>query len=369
MRSWILLLGLALAVAGAASAQERAGAPAARTDLGRLDGVAYRIDLPAQWNGDLVMYFHGYEPGPVEYEGSQLEADLALLLERGYAIAQSAYGGTGWVVDRALADSERVRRHFVARHGRARHTYAVGHSMGGLLTVQALEARSPVYAGGLALCGAIGGGDRVGQRLFALRAAFDHYLPDLFGPLAPVPADYRMSKALKARVLAALREAPQAAAALRALSGEGSDEALAGDFVFVTELIRNVQQRSGGNPFGNADLVYSGSGDDGPLNDGVRRYRADPAAAAWLARHYTPSGRLERPLLALHTTADVLVPPATAFEYALSVQRTQRDARFVQQYVTADGHCEFTPQQTAQAFDALVGWAERGARPASGPLR
>ncbi len=241
--------------------------------------------------------------------------------------------------------------------------------MGGLLTVQALETRPQVYAGGLALCGVIGAGDRAVQRLFALRAAFDHYFPDVFGPLVPVPADYRLSKTQRERVLAALHAAPNKAARMRALAAAASDDGLATDMLFITAIVGELQQRTGANPFGNADLIYTGSTDDGALNDGVRRYRADPVAAAWLARHYTPSGRLERPLLALHTTGDAAALPSAAFEYALLAQRAQRGERFVQQYVKADGHCEITPGQTAQAFDELVAWAHDGTRPPSGPLR
>jgi len=131
---------------------------------------------------------------------------------------------------------------------------------------------------------------------------------------------------------------------------------------------RDLQRRAGGNPLGNADLIYVNSGDDAALNAGVRRYRADAQAAAWLARWYTPSGKLTRPLLAVHDIGDPLVPAAGAFTYALTVQRAGHADNFVQQYVAHEGHCVFTPDEVARAFDQLVDWVDAGKRPLSGRL-
>jgi hypothetical protein len=44
----------------APSAQNEISAP--RTDSGTLGDAPYRIDIPANWNGELVMLLHGYEP-------------------------------------------------------------------------------------------------------------------------------------------------------------------------------------------------------------------------------------------------------------------------------------------------------------------
>ena len=40
--------------------------------------------------------------------------------------------------------------------------------------------------------------------------------------------------------------------------------------------------------------------------------------------------------------------------------------RFVARFVEASGHCNFTPEQTGYAFDALLAWAREGKRPAPG---
>jgi pimeloyl-ACP methyl ester carboxylesterase len=151
--------------------------------------------------------------------------------------------------------------------------------------------------------------------------------------------------------------------------GVGDSATLPDVMVFNTFEIREMQQRARGNPFGNADLVYTGSGDDFALNAGVRRYRAEYAAAQRMARFYTPTGKLTRPLLALHDTGDPLVPASTTFEYALQAQRTGHGDNFVQQFVNKQGHCVFTPDEIDRAFGELLDWVRAGKRPVSGPLR
>jgi hypothetical protein len=372
MKSIRLLLFSALSCSTAASADLPATAmkPAAPVlETGTLEGAAYRIDIPAAWNHDLVVYYHGYAITPVELPAREpIAPQLKQLVDRGYAVIQSAYSQTGWAVEQGYADSERLRRNFVEKHGRPRATFAAGMSMGGTLTVMAVEMSPETYAGGLSLCGAIEPTDRLVEHDFALRAAFDYYFPDLLGPLVPVATDFMPTQAIEQKIAAALQSKPQAAAALLRVWGVGDLSTLTPILAFNTYEIAELQQRTHGNPFANADLIYTGSGDDFALNKGVPRYRADASAAAYVARWYTPSGKLTRQLLALHDTADPLVPASSAAEYALLARRSGRADNFVQQFVNREGHCVFTPQEIGHAFDQLVDWVHNGKRPPSGPL-
>jgi hypothetical protein len=170
------------------------------------------------------------------------------------------------------------------------------------------------------------------------------------------------------KIAAALASKPGAAQSLLRWYGAGNLAALP-DVVADTLIdFRDLQHRAHGNPLGNADLIYTNSGNDAALNAGVRRYRADAEAAAWLARWYTPSGKLTRPLLALHDIGDPLVPAAGAFTYALTAQRAGHGENFVQQYVNREGHCVFEPDEVARAFGELVDWVDAGKRPVSGRL-
>ncbi|MEP7097044.1 MAG: alpha/beta hydrolase [Dokdonella sp.] len=341
----------------------------ATTEIGALQKVPYRIDIPANWNRGVVVYFHGYEIDPVRFTNDEpLPSMFAPLLNDGFAVIQSAYSQTGWAVEQGSADSERLRTYFVAKHGQPEQTFAVGLSMGGTLTVMAMESEPQVYDGGLSLCGVIEATDRMMRRDFALRAAFDYYFPGVLGKLVPVAVDFVPSEAIEARIASAMHANPEGTAAVRAIYRTGDSSSLPGVIVSLTYDIMEMQRRAHGNPFGNANLIYTGPIDAYALNDGVKRYRADPRAAAYLSRWYTPTGKLLKPLLALHDTGDTLVVASTPFEYALLAQRAGHADNFVQQYVNAEGHCNFTAEQISRAFDELVEWSRAGKRPRAGRL-
>jgi len=98
----------------------------------------------------------------------------------------------------------------------------------------------------------------------------------------------------------------------------------------------------------------------------VVRYRAEPRAMAYLERYYTPTGHLTRPLLAIHTTYDPLVPPWVTNMYQIFVEKADSDQYFVQQYVKHPGHCAILPAEVARGFQQLRQWSAVGTRPPSG---
>jgi len=340
------------------------------TERGTQANAAWRVDIPAHWNRELIVFYHGYSTTPITFPANEaLSPMFDPLLKRGYALIQSGYSATGWAIEQAQAETEALRRQFVRNHGAPKRTYVIGMSMGGALTAFTIEKSPDVYAGALSLCGAIEPSSHFLQHNFAIRAAFDYYFPSVLGSLVPVPSDYRLDDDRnEAKIAAALASNPQALRALLSLYGAADAKSLAPILAFITQDTRELQERTRGNPFDNADYIYVGSGDDAALNDGVKRYRADPKATAYLTRWYTPSGKLLRPMLALHDTGDPLVPASGAFEYALAAQRAGHADNFVQQYVNREGHCVFTPDEIARAFDELVDWVGSNKRPLSGKL-
>lgn len=360
--------GLAWLSAGGCAAAARPPGNVAH-ETGALDGAAYRIDIPARWNHRLVVFYHGTADGPVAFAAHEPASPMFdPLFAEGYAVIQSGYAEGGWAIEGGARDTERLRRFFIAHHGVPAQTLAMGMSMGGALIAHAMEAQPDVYAGALSLCGALQPSDALLDQGFALRAAFDYYFPGVLGPLVPVPDAWKPGAATQAKIQAALDSSPRATQALLRWYGAAEARNLAAIIVDATDNARELQQRLRANPLGNADLVYVGSGDDAALNDGVRRYRADPRAAAWLSRWYTPDGDLRHPLLDLHDTRDPLVPASGVFDYALIVQRAGNADNFVQQYVNREGHCVFTPAEIGRAFDELTRWIDAGKRPASGRL-
>jgi pimeloyl-ACP methyl ester carboxylesterase len=345
------------------------------TEVGMLAGVAYRIDVPAGWNHSLVMFFHGYSERPATFRAAgRLNEVTEPIFERGFAVAQSAYSDTGWALAEGVPESEWLRQYFVKKYGKVKETIAASVSMGGALTMETIEQNPKPYAGVLNLCGAVGPSYEEFQRRFAWRAAFDFYFPRLMPPLVPAPDDYQETAALKAKIDAALKANPQAATEMRNLTGLHSDADLTHLMSYITFFLMDMQHRAGGNPFDNRNYLYTGtnlasSASDAALNDGVRRYAADEAARRYLAEHYMPTGRLTKPMLAVHTIYDPLIPGTTLTLYAHEVEEAGYGENLVQQYVHRDGHCAFTPQQVGASFDELLDWIDTGARPEPGLLR
>ncbi len=363
----VLLAGCAIAGFARARTAPIPSPHHAITEMGTRAGADYRIDIPANWNQGLVIFFHGYATEPVLFrEGERVSPMFDPVLAKGFAVIQSGYSSIGWAVEQADHDSERLRQFFIGKHGQPKETFAMGMSMGGTLTVMALETSPKTYDGGLSLCGAIEPTDRLMQRDFSVIAAFDFYFPGILGALVPVDEAYQPTDEIVLKIATAMHANPKAAASLRALYGAGDERNLPGVIASIAYDIKEMQQRTHGNPFGNADLIYTGSADDYALNDGVKRFRADPRALALMSRWYTPTGNLLKPLLALHDTGDPLVIASTTFEYAMMAQRAGHGDHFVQQYVNAEGHCVFTAAQIGKAFDQLVDWSRTGKRPESG---
>ena len=357
---------------------------AGTTEVGTLSAVPYRIDIPANWNHALVVYFHGYAEGPFTYRATgPLTDQTQPLFERGYAVIQSGYSAPGWALAEAYPETEQLRLYFLKRYGQPAagkkgaaqmETIAAGTSMGGALVVAELELNPKPYAGGLDLCGAVGPTDLSFQRRFAWRAAFDFYFPGLMPPLVPTPADYQESRTLRQRIADAMHIKPEAAAAMRSLTGLHSDREVAEAMSYFTYVIGDMQHRAGGNPFDNRNVIYVGtmpgsSFSDSVLNDGVHRYAAEPRAREYLLRHYTPSGRLNHPMLALHTLYDPRVPANTLSYYNEQVAAAGFAQNLVQQYVHREGHCTFTSEEVGRSFDELVGWIRSGHRPTPGMLQ
>ena len=127
-----------------------------------------------------------------------------------------------------------------------------------------------------------------------------------------------------------------------------------------------MQERGGGNPFDNRNVIYESADNYNELNDGVKRYTANPRAAEYVRTWYTPTGKLTRPMLAIHTTYDPLVPVRIPARYPELVEQSGSQDLFVQQYVKHDGHCTILPNEVAAGFTELRAWKDNGAKPHAG---
>jgi len=336
-------------------------------ETGTLAGAPYRFEIPADWNGELVVLLHGYEPrGVPRADPWPANEATPMFLARGYAVAESAYASQGWAVADAITDSERLRAHVVARHA-PRRTWLVGFSMGGQVAIASLERHDAAYDGALSLCGANVPATQVFDDALRSLVAFDYFFPDaglsgtgLSDPQAPplddLPAD---QIALMQTIGTALATDPAAATTLaRAL--EVSADGLVGALGLHALLLREMTVRAGGLPVDNRETVYSGFGDDATFNAGVRRYPADAQALAYLAGVADLRGTIGKSLVVRYNHDDPTIPPRYHAVYPALAAEAGHGERVTVLPAVGEGHCAFSPAQIGESFDALVGGAPRG---------
>src|SRR6266404_2546149 len=85
------------------------------------DGATYLIEVPANWNGTLFLYSHGYViPGDSNPARDVAKGDLAthfFKLSSGFVLAGSSYATTGWAIHEAIPDQIAVLDLFKLRVG------------------------------------------------------------------------------------------------------------------------------------------------------------------------------------------------------------------------------------------------------------
>ena len=128
---------------------------------GRLAGAKYEIEMPAKWNGTLLLYSHGYRPAAAGAAGlrpgrrpsrprtRRPTRSATALLAKGYALAGSAYTTNGWAVADGVAADEQLHDYFVEKVGKPDRTYVWGESLGGLIT-EILAEKDPDWVAGAA---------------------------------------------------------------------------------------------------------------------------------------------------------------------------------------------------------------------------
>ncbi len=417
MRSRTRLAALVLTsvvVAGGAQAAIRAVGPACRADVrceaGRLrDGAAWRIEVPRRWNGRLLLFSHGYIPPGQPNPPAATAIDPVVgdrLLDRGYALAASSYASAGWAVADALADQEAVLHRFRREFGAPRATVAWGDSMGGLITAGLMQRHPRQFAGGLAMCGVLGGAVAFWNARLDLAVAFTALMardghPAVAGPASRlVLTGIRDPLANVAAARAALTAAQRTPAGRARISlvaalidlpgGTGWEraqfQALRTQLAFAFGYRAELERRAGGNPSWNAGVDYAAQLRRSANRDEVRalyrtagldlradlaalavapRISAQPRARAYLERNVVLDGELDAPLLTLHTTADWIVPYQNEQAVAAAVAGTGRGALLRRLYVRRAGHCAFTDAEMLTALQVLFTRIDRGRWPSS----
>jgi pimeloyl-ACP methyl ester carboxylesterase len=308
---------------------------------GTLQNAHYRIDIPALWNGDLVMLMHGYQPVGAPAPDPMAAADsTAVFLAKGFAVAQSQYASQGWAVSDAIA------KKFV----KPKHTYIYGFSLGALGVAATIERYPHAYSGAMITCGlTVSTPDFLAEGIVTPLAAFDALIPGVIPDLAapgspPAISPDAIADALKAH--------PNEAGIL-ARRLEETPETLPTLALYYMGL-REIETRAGGMPVDNRKTVYTGFGDDVAFNQKVHRYGATPAAMNFARNNVTLTGRIGIPLVMQWNAFDPTIPARFHDVYPKQVKAAGSGKWLTVLDPAGNGHCNFTDEQTSAAFDTLV---------------
>jgi pimeloyl-ACP methyl ester carboxylesterase len=371
------------------------------------DGASYVMDVPAKWNGTLILYSHGYvTPGSANPAYDYGDGDTAYyLFNLGYAFAGSSYATTGWAVEQALPDQIATLNVFESLFGRTSKTIAWGHSMGGLITAALVQQYPTRFDAALPMCGVVAGG--VGFWNEALDAAFAFNTLLAGGSLQAVHiTNPTLNYTDAINILAAAQGNPlgQARIALVAALADvpgwidpSSPEPASNDYTtqqlnqfewlayvdlaFPFYYRAELETRAGGNPSFNTGVdyerqlkhsrdyvevqaLYTAAGlsldADLAILKKAQRIPADPGALNYLTKNIIFDGQLTVPVLSVHTTGDGLVPVEDEKAYTAVVHDTSDGSWLRETFVHRAGHCEFTPAETIAAFQTIETRIESG---------
>ena len=382
-----------------------AGAAATDRWTGVLNGAAYRVEVPATgWNGQLVMWAHGYAgTGPNLTVGTPIMRRY--LLANGYAWAASSYSKNNYDVRVGVEDTNALALKFVAiaaSNGRTlaapTKTFITGISMGGHITAAAIDAEAAAYAvnkvkynGAVPMCGVLGDNE-----LFNYFAGYQVSAQQLAGlPISSFPvADF-----------ASLVPAIQSAL----WSTYPTQTNAQGD-----KLKNIVMNLSGGaRPFyaegwanaGNQGNIWASLGGDGTISGILTQnildtrsltYKVDATStsttvldtafnnAAFKITPTADANRLRRdglrwipltsadigiPVVTIHTLGDLFVPFKMEQVFYDRAKAKGTDKWLVHRAIRDVGHCAFTAAEAASAFDAMVKWEAGGPKPAGDDVK
>jgi dienelactone hydrolase len=386
-RALVALLTLCLVVVASPAPWPRA--PRAESDRaaisrsGVLGGAAYLIEVPANWEGGLVVFAHGIQRGPGP--GAVAAPPIAShIVDRGHAWAASGYRAREYQPHLFIEDTNAVRELFLKEVGQPRWTIIYGQSMGGHIVVASLELHPGLYQGGMTECGLVDG-IGIADYLTAYTAAAEL----ISGvPLLDAPDREAFAQMVNERVVPALgmpgdytargRQFDSVVKYLMGADQTGNDLPLRLEGLKRRYLLnlnyrpRDVENNP--NPGSRAAStlhiryrIDPGLGlSETELNTRVRRVQPAKDARSPRANpvYAERTGRIKVPLITLHETGDAWVPLSLEQSYRRRTIAAGTDHLLVQRVMRAGSHCGFDGEMREQAFDDLVGWVERGVRPA-----
>jgi hypothetical protein len=345
--------------------------------------AAYIVEVPPRWNGDLVMWAHGYRGN-----GKVLTVDPPAyslrnkLLNEGYAWAASSYYDNGFDIRAGVISTKDLADHFSDLVRKPHRVYLTGVSMGGYITGRSVEEYPFYYDGALPMCGVLGD-----QTLLDFFLDYNLVAQALAGRQAyPLPPDYlsavvpQIQAALGIGTISPVAPEPTNALGqqLRAITVErsgGPRPGTAGSFALWKNFLFGIAvptstgttpAETPGQLATNVGTVYTPNSPV-DVNAIVQRVPvANPVERDKLSLTQVPKifGLPTAPVLSLHGLGDLFVPFSMETAYAADVARFHLEFNVVQRAIRTANHCEFSDAEAGAAWDDLVRWVTRHVRPA-----
>jgi pimeloyl-ACP methyl ester carboxylesterase len=131
------------------------------------DGAPYAMMVPANFNGTVYLYSHGYRPniaipaGIPGYGGYTVtntpqpgpnETVIVALLAKGYGVVGSGFARQGWNADSAIKTNVELVGLFKKQFTKTTKVVAWGESLGGFITQALAEKHSDLFSAAAPLC-------------------------------------------------------------------------------------------------------------------------------------------------------------------------------------------------------------------------
>lgn len=376
-------------------------------------GSGWRMEVPDNWNGGLLVYVRGgAQPGeklcdPVTHANCVLP-DAGYpeirthLLQRGFAWVSPTfreYRMTPRV--RALDALEVAAAVRAVRPDKTGKTYIMGNSMGGFTVQHTLEMFPGAFDGGIAGCVSDTSGGPTDFYEFTLVAM------GLVAPQSPEIADYLRHAKFPLDLVTLERLGPKILALLgpdfpfvRNAAGDALMKIMetrtggarpmfhAGFFAAGQELIPGYLIQISGYDAGPRPFIDNHSVDyrwltrseDPPapqevaLNRAIPRFTCDPSVCSTeptrpgqthnLGGSYVLTGKTTVPMITINTLGDMRAFYAGARRYYQHAQEVGAGQLIVHRAIRDKRHCGFKETEMSEAFDDLDKWVRDGKRPA-----
>jgi len=379
------------------------------------DGSYFRILVPPDWDGDLVVYGHGFDlnrshirgHATCENRGTQhCEADTdcdpgvacnyismsgldALLLPMGKAVAATTYSDTGWAPFHSAKNIKEILK-FAKKEptiGKPTRVIVTGHSGGGAVTADATFKLK--IDGAVPMCGAVAGGLPTWDTAVDVRLVYDFLCDGVYGAKFKSAPDKGEDSGTSETDMALTVDRcfgvlfpssdPEEAAAqtqrladfitLTKFTGTGMEVLSAmgfatlglGDFVYDDARLKGKRMGFNADP----DLDYSAMGDDPVLgaayDTGVKRLTKGDGRKLLTKASYPDftkgkGKKVAYPILSMAGAADWLVIPPFQSVYDSAAQIGGKS--LTQTWVDTYGHCSFSEQETQALFNVYFDWLD-----------